>query len=285
MLRQIIPFKKELLLNTKINEVTSISLEHTLSLKDDNSIKGDFIVSGDYKMTASSINREKFKFNLPVEIELDDSYDYEKAIVDIDNFYYEIVNDDTIKVNIDVYVDADKIKKENDIETSSKTDVVIVDEEDSSEDNKDSEEILTNDIAKENNSDNESRFDINIDSNIDIDVNNIKNNNNIGDKEEIEQAVSYKKNKMVDLSNVVNNNDEINTNDNVNLFNTDSFSNETYATYYVYIVKEDDTIDKILEKFKTNKEELINYNDLSDIKKGTKLIIPISTKIWIYWVI
>ena len=277
-MRQIIPFKKELLLNTKINEVTSISLEHTLSLKDNNCIKGDFIISGDYKMTASSINREKFSFNLPVEIELDDSYNYEKAIVDIDNFYYEIVNDDTIKVNIDVYVDADKIKKENDIETSSKTDVVIVDEEDSSEDNKDSEEILTNDIAKENNSDNESRFDINIDSNIDIDVNNIKNNNNIGDKEEIEQAVSYKKNKMVDLSNVVNNNDKINTNDNVNLFNTDSFSNETYATYYVYIVKEDDTIDKILEKFKTNKEELINYNDLSDIKKGTKLIIPISNE-------
>ena len=39
--RQVIPFKKELLLNTKINEVTSISLEHTLLLEDDNVIRGE----------------------------------------------------------------------------------------------------------------------------------------------------------------------------------------------------------------------------------------------------
>ena len=33
-MKQIIPFKKELLFKTKVSEITSISLEHNLSLKE-----------------------------------------------------------------------------------------------------------------------------------------------------------------------------------------------------------------------------------------------------------
>ena len=61
-MRQIIPFKKELLFKTKVSEITSISLEHTLSLKSDDLISGFFQITGDYKMTEGSINREKFEF-------------------------------------------------------------------------------------------------------------------------------------------------------------------------------------------------------------------------------
>ena len=64
-MKQIIPFKKELLFKTKVSEITSISLEHTLSLKEDDLISGEFIINGDYKMTEGSINREKFSFTLP----------------------------------------------------------------------------------------------------------------------------------------------------------------------------------------------------------------------------
>ena len=73
-MRQIIPFKKELLFKTKVSEITSISLEHTLYLKESNLISGEFHISGDYKMTSASINREKFYFTLPFEINLDDNY-------------------------------------------------------------------------------------------------------------------------------------------------------------------------------------------------------------------
>ena len=59
---------------------------------------------------------------------------------------------------------------------------------------------------------------------------------------------------------------------------SDLFSNldntETYVTYYVYIVKEEDNIDKILNKYGITKEELEDYNDISDVKVGDKLIIP-----------
>ena len=104
-MKQIIPFKKELLFKTKVNEITSISLEHTLSLKNEDQIAGSFQITGDYKMTNSSINKEQFEFNLPFEIELDDKYNPETITIDIDNFYYEIINNEALKVNIDVYLE------------------------------------------------------------------------------------------------------------------------------------------------------------------------------------
>lgn len=251
-MRQIIPFSKELMFSTKVNEVTSISLEHTISLKEDNIIKGDFIISGDYKMTASSINREKFNFNIPVEIDLDDSYDYEKAVVDIDNFYYEIVNDDSIRINIDLYVDAETI-----INDKSNDDIVIVEEDVGKE------EMIRDGI--------ETRENEVVDNNIDED--NTNNGDMKVDLDEFDESVSYKKVKEVDMENVIK---EVDDDNEVNIFNTDTFGADTYATYYVYIVKDDDTIEKILEKFNTSREELSNYNDISEIKKGNKLIIPVN---------
>ena len=49
---------------------------------------------------------------------------------------------------------------------------------------------------------------------------------------------------------------------------------ETYTTYYDYIVKEDDTIDKILIKYGITKEGFDDNNDITNIKPGDKVIIP-----------
>ena len=49
---------------------------------------------------------------------------------------------------------------------------------------------------------------------------------------------------------------------------------EAYRTYKVYIVRENDTLDTILEKFNIARENLEEYNDLSTITVGIKLIIP-----------
>ena len=53
-------------------------------------------------------------------------------------------------------------------------------------------------------------------------------------------------------------------------------SSDTYVTYYVYVVKEEDTIEKVITKYQTTKEEIALYNNIEDIKPGTKLIIPSS---------
>ena len=104
-MKQIIPFQKELLFKTKVSEITSISLEHTLSLTSEDLVSGEFHISGDYKMTDGSINREKFDFTLPFEITLTDKYQEDSLVIDIDNFYYEIVNNESLKVNIDIYIE------------------------------------------------------------------------------------------------------------------------------------------------------------------------------------
>ena len=49
---------------------------------------------------------------------------------------------------------------------------------------------------------------------------------------------------------------------------------DSYGTFIVYIVRQDETINSIMEKYHTTKEDLEKYNDISNIDIGTKLIIP-----------
>lgn len=58
------------------------------------------------------------------------------------------------------------------------------------------------------------------------------------------------------------------------LFDNFDDSNETFSTYKVCIIKENDTIETVTLKYGVTKEILSEYNDISDIKIGDKLIIP-----------
>lgn len=51
---------------------------------------------------------------------------------------------------------------------------------------------------------------------------------------------------------------------------------ETYLTYSVYLMKEEDTIESIMKKYKVSYEELQNYNNLEQVMPNTKIIIPAS---------
>ena len=237
-MKQIIPFKKELLFKTKVSEITSISLEHTLSLKESDLISGEFIISGDYKMTEASINREKFSFTLPFDIALDSRYDASSIIIDIDNFYYEVINNEFLTVNIDVFIDGNK----QEIEEKDLDEPPFI-------------RMIPN---------------INKDFISDIDEVEIPIKNNDDTKDGIQELdinVNYKKTMPVNLENSITNDEEFNIFKEID-------NSDTYVTYYVYIVKEGDTIDTIMEKYNVNKESLSLYNDLEDIKIGTKLIIP-----------
>ena len=50
--------------------------------------------------------------------------------------------------------------------------------------------------------------------------------------------------------------------------------NSSYVTYKVCIVRENDTIESIVEKYNTSLELLKKYNVINDIKIGDKIIIP-----------
>lgn len=199
-MKKTVPLKKELNFKNHLAEIVSIALDHELNLEG-KVIKGNLIVSGSYKINDTSVNTEEFKFTIPVNIEMSDRYNLENMTIDIDDFYYEIINNNLLSVSIEIGLDnleetlpPFKYEKE-------KVEAVVKEE----------------------------------------------------DKEELSR---------------------IDTNDVKNLFDSFDDSNETYSTYRVCIVKENDTIESIILKYNISKELLEQYNDISDIKIGDKLIIP-----------
>lgn len=246
-MKKIIPFEKELMFKTKVCEITAISIEHNYKMEDDDLISGNFLVSGEYKMTEGSINREKFEYTIPFDIALDSRYDTNNIVVDIDDFNYSIINNDILKVRIVLYIDGDLIKNNENNQLELKNN--------------------NNEIKEES---------INLEKEV--------------EEPQIEKSVNYDRKEEKELSkedvqpeielnieniNVNNNSVEDDSKYDSSLFNNLE-SGETYSTYHVYIVKEEDTIDKIMEKYSVSKEDLSNYNDLNDIKPGDKVIIPTS---------
>ena len=224
-MKQIIPFQKELIFKTKVCEVTSISLEHSIKKQTSDSIIGVFLVSGDYKMTEGSINREKFSFDIPFEISLEKKYIDNSVKMDIDNFYYEIINSEILKVNIDAYIIGD--------------------------------EIINNEksvISKDQ-----------LDNFSSIDVTDGVRSEKDNDEAFSESSIKYEDTLKIDELNDLPNN--------INLFNGID-SGDTYVTYFVYVVKENDTLDDLLKRFNVKREDLEEYNDLSNIHEKAKLIIP-----------
>lgn len=249
IMKQIIPFKKDLPFKTKVSDITSISLERKIEILDGGIVTGTFYITGDYKMNEGSINREKFSFDLPFDITLDPRYDVNSVKADIEDFYYDIINEDTLKVNIDLYIEAEYLP-------DTSLDNNILTEEDKSDNE-------MNDVQKEDEPVEEDRNELKSDS---------KNDENI----EIEKDKEVTSEKIKNDDATMNDSD-IERND-VDDFANDLFSNldntETYTTYYVYIVKEEDTIDKIISLYGVTKEDIENYNDITSIKPGDKVIIP-----------
>ncbi len=193
-MKEIIPFKKEIIFDKNINEITSISLENTLSIKN-NDLCGDFIISGEYK---SEENIIPFSKKIPFNIMVDDVYDTRNATVDIDDFYYEVKNNNTLFVSIDVLLDK--------LERVELEDVREIIEE----------------------------------------------------KKENYEEPYEKRNEDISL----------------NIFNDSNFKTESYVEYNVYILREGDTIDTIIDKYNTTVDKLKEYNNLDDLKMGDKIIIP-----------
>lgn len=204
-MKKIIPFKKDLFFKNNVFEIVSISLEHTLHHEKDYLISGEFIITGDYKVTEASINTETFEFKVPFDINIDEHYNLDHMIIDIDDFYYETVNNNVLSISIEVLLD--KLEENRCIEE---------------------EEILENVF-------------------LDEPVNIFEEK-----MEEIIEEVKDVEEKVKDVEEKV----------------------KGFVTYKVYIFKEDDTLEKVLDKYKTNKEILEKYNSLDEIKVGDKIIIP-----------
>lgn len=236
-MKKIISFKKELEFSSMIGEVTAISLDDNLKFVDESNITGEFTVSGKYKLTEASRIEDDFSFKIPAEIILNEKLDLKTAKIEIADFYYEIENDDTMVCYIDVKVEGLELIEEE------KERCIEEDEPPKKEPEKETsprEEIVQN--TKENKMETDK-----------------ENNISTTEEQEINKTVT----------------ETTTTTENVGaLFSSLKDAEETFSTYSIYIVREEETVQSIIEKYKTTKEELEKYNDLSSLKIGTKLIIP-----------
>ena len=101
-MKRIISFEKKLEFPTM---VTSISLEHTLNFISPSTIEGFFLVSGTYKLTEASCIEDNFNYKIPTEIMLNEKIDTSTSKIEIEDFYYEIENDENLICYIDVLVE------------------------------------------------------------------------------------------------------------------------------------------------------------------------------------
>ena len=247
-IKKIIPFKKEIPFKTNISEITSISLEHNFFIENQN-INGEFTVNGDYRVSDSSTMVEMFEYIIPFNYKLDDIYDLSNAIVDIEDFYYEIINDNILSISIDICID--KLKERliiNEIPNlEEKKDII---EELYVEQNKD--EFVSN--VREDN----------INQNIIEENRCIEENDIIPVKGELD---NLKNQSIID-------NKKENISEQINSIFSNIGDSNVYVAYNVYIIREGDTIEKIVDKYDITEDELKKYNNLSDLKLGDKIVIP-----------
>ena len=118
-MKNIVPYTKEIPFDSKLAEICSISLEHELNIKE-NEIEGNFIVSGEYKSHEVSVNKEEFTYKLPFSVDVTDRIDKDSIEFEITDFTYEIVNDSTLKVDIEFSVSALELE---DIVEDSETEI------------------------------------------------------------------------------------------------------------------------------------------------------------------
>lgn len=241
-MRESIPYEKEIVFNTKIAEITSISLEYEANVLDED-IDGDFIVSGDYKIHELSVNKEPFKYRIPFSVSLTDDIIRDSIKYDINNFTYEIIDDDTLKVNIEFGIDYELVKEKIQKEEVKET----------------REDVIQGEVTK--------------DDKASLELNNLLDDIELNNTSRDSKTLDYTtlKDSKIDNSKVLDTTD--NTSKDVVLNNV-SESLNTYVTYHIHVLSDGEDIDTIINKYKVSKEVIDEYNQGLEWVMGEKVIIP-----------
>lgn len=206
----IIPFESKVNFKSPVKEICSISLEHEIT-KNESELLGNFFVTGTYKEHELSVNTTDFKFTIPFSVELTNRVDINTLEFNIDNFTYELNNNELL-IKIDYVIDADDLKEDRVELLEDPLDLI---DEKSQEDNNQRENLAIL---------------------------------------ETEQILDQTKEKIVNNMNFA---DDI-------------------ASYHVYIVKENDTIETISKKYNIDKDDIYKINKKDNISLNDVLLIPLN---------
>lgn len=222
-----VTIEKKIEFPTMIGEISAISLEHHLSFIDESHVEGDLLLTGRYKMTEASRLEEDFEYKIPTEIVLTEKINLDDAQIDITDFSYEVVDEDTMICHIELFIQGLDFLESNDYQKMEAIDSEKAERECDGDDIETKEmEIPRKDFEERQEKESEEDFSTNQNS----------------------------------------------------LFMNLKEEQETYGTFIVYMVRQNETVNTIIEKYSTTVEELEKYNELTNLNNGTKLIIPVQNE-------
>ena len=235
-MKQVIPFYKEIVFKNNIASILNVSLEHEESILE-GEISGNFILTGEYKIHNDTTEVESFRYKLPFTALISDDMNRDTISIDIESFSYEQIEDDVLRIDIDFSIEYEVNLEDDEVE-------VLEDEFDKID--REIDEIL----GLNKNDEERDIFVI----------------EDVGDDKDIvvPLIVEEKEEKLeVPVETIIEETKE------------EISNKEEYVTYYVYVVKESDTLEQILKTYNVSLEYLKEYNDIKDIKLGDKIIIPL----------
>lgn len=264
-MKKILNFDKEINFPTMIGEITAISLDHSLKFTSSTDIEGSFFIKGKYKMTEATHIEESFDYNIPVDIVLTEKLEQDTCKVEIEDFQYDIISDDTLRCTIDVLVQGVE-----EIILEEKEDPLIPELPKNA-----IEEVIieTEELVRE--CDQEKTHDQTIDHDIGVIL-----------KKEQEDQLKKDHKLLKEHKKALEKKEEPNVLEEFfpkeedkhehieSIFSAFKDTEETFKSYSVYILRRNDTLDKIYDLYDVTYEELSEYNDLDHISVGMKIIIP-----------
>lgn len=273
-MKKVVPFTKTISFRTMIAEITDIEVNHTLALNENHEVVGDILVDGKYKMTDASQIEEEFHYKLPFTIDIDERYNLDNLEIIISDFYFEIINEEDLKINVEIEMDGieeNKLPKLEEKKNSLEEVSEVLDTEEDFVRNKEDDILIPVEIEEK-----KEKLEVPQDNPLHKLAEEIKKDILTEDIPLVEVTKQEAKKEIKKETTSVKQEKDNNTSSTnmSSIFSSLASSEETFSTYYVYMVRETDTIESIIDKYQTTKEELQNYNDLTNVKVGSKLIIP-----------
>ena len=236
----IIPFTKNIKFNTNISEIVSISLEHEYTANPEE-ILGNFIITGEYKTHEVSVNKERFEHVVPFSVNLTTKIDPDTVDFAIEDFTYELIDKDTLKVNIEYSINALEVREEEifePVEEERETFDEILDSIDEELEQRKEDEVLEDPVIES------------------------------VEPEEIEETrEDNEMNTLIEEKKITEEEQEA-------ILESVNPAEETFVTYHIHVMSEIDTIESVCTKYNTTQSLLGEYNDLSTVAIGDKIIIP-----------
>lgn len=250
-MKQVIPFYKEIVFSTNVASIVSMSLEHEEKVLD-GEVSGNFIIFGEYKVHNDTTEKESFKYKLPFTTLISDEMNKDTIVVDVENFSYEQIEDDVIRIDIDFSLEYELLNEDVCDNNDNEDEMIKIEREiDEIIGKKEEDNLLFEEAAEDEDRDDSVLVPLLYDNQEKLEIND-------------------------DLNNTIDNEIEDDTMENVVVkeeISTKIEDNE-YVTYHVHIVKENDSLEHIIKNYNISIDYLKEYNEIKELKVGDKIIIP-----------